>query len=818
MAGASEINASTTQASSRATNNRRRWATLAAAILLTGLAISLLSGVAWRSSVQKHEAQAFQTSSTDVTETLETMLNRDTDFVAGLRSVLTMQPHLSATGFDQWYTGLEGKRRQVGSLGSNVMVSVPASELAAFQARRNVDPAFRALIGNKVVAVKTKGRARYCLLSAGGTVVPYTPTVTRLLQGDWCDPNSPIGSYKDGAATQATITRVATDTGQFVVYPVNAQGVQTLFLETAFYRQGAKLRTTAQRRAAVAGWIASSFDVSTLIHSALRSYKHMGVSLYHANPGGPMELVGRDGTAGGDTPYSHSAALELNGRWLAVARGTTPTGGLSANAQGLLVFVAGALVSALLSALVLVLSRSREKALALVDEKTGELRHQALHDALTGLPNRVLTIDRAEQMLARARRRQIPVAALYVDVDGFKHVNDTFGHAAGDELLRMVAERLSSVVREGDTAGRLGGDEFVVLVEGSRLDAGPELVAERLLDVLRQPYDMSGDVRRCLSITASVGVAMGVRESADNLLNDADLALYEAKAAGKNRYMIFESDMHAAAHDRMELEMDLNEALGDEELFLLYQPLFDLRSERVIGVEALLRWRHPARGVVSPVVFIPIAEESGQIVPIGRWVLHTACEQTAEWRRKGSKIGVSVNVSARQLDHDDLIEDVSSALESSGLDPAALTLEITETTLMRDAHATARRLAELKELGVRLAIDDFGTGYSSLAYLRQFPVDALKIDRSFISEIAGSKQSTALIHTLVQLGKTLHLETLAEGIEEQTQLRTLQREHCDLGQGFLFARPLEVPAIEEFLDTEGEQAGPGVRSHSSATS
>ncbi len=590
---------------------------LAAAILLTGLAISLLSGLAWRSSVQKHEAQAFQTSSTDVTETLETMLNRDSDFVAGLRSVLTMQPHLSATGFDQWYRGLEGKRRQVGSLGSNVMVSVPASELVAFQARRNVDPAFRALIGNRVVPVKATRRAHYCLLSAGGTVVPYTSAVTRLLQGDWCDPNSPIGSYKDGAATQAAITRVATDTGQFVVYPVNAQGVQTLFLETAFYRQGAKLGTVAQRRAAVAGWIASSFDISTLIHSALGSYKHMSVSLYHANPGGPTELVGRGGTAGGDTTYSHSTALELNGRWLAVGRGTTPTGGLSANAQGLLVFLAGALVSALLSVLVLVLSRSRERALVMVDEKTGELRHQALHDALTGLPNRVLTIDRAEQMFARARRRQIPVAALYVDVDGFKHVNDTFGHAAGDKLLQMVAERLSSVVREGDTAGRLGGDEFVVLVEGSRLDAGPELVAERLLDVLRQPYDMNGDVGRCLSITASVGVAVGVRESADDLLKDADLALYEAKAAGKNRYMIFESDMHAAAHDRMELEMDLNEALGEEELYLLYQPLFDLRSERVIGVEALLRWRHPTRGVVSPVVFIPIAEESGQIVPIG---------------------------------------------------------------------------------------------------------------------------------------------------------------------------------------------------------
>jgi len=270
---------------------------LAVTILIAGLAISLLSAMAWRSSVQKHEAQAFQTSSTDVTETLETMLNRDTDFVAGLRAVLTMQPHLSATAFDHWYAGLEGKHRQVGSLGSNVMVSVPASELAAFQARRNIDPAFRALLGNKVVPVKATGRARYCVLSAGGTVVPYTPAVTRLLQGDWCDPGSPIGSYRDGGTTQARITRAATDTGQFVAYPVSAQGVQTLFVETAFYRQGTKLATAAQRRAAVAGWIASSFDVSTMIRSALGSYKHMSVALYHANPGSPMELVGHGGTA-----------------------------------------------------------------------------------------------------------------------------------------------------------------------------------------------------------------------------------------------------------------------------------------------------------------------------------------------------------------------------------------------------------------------------------------------------------------------------------------------------------------------------------------
>jgi diguanylate cyclase (GGDEF)-like protein len=430
----------------------------------------------------------------------------------------------------------------------------------------------------------------------------------------------------------------------------------------------------------------------------------------------------------------------------------------------------------------------------------GQLSHQSLHDALTGLPNRVLALDRAQQMLARARRLQIPVAALFVDLDGFKHVNDTFGHAAGDELLRTVAARLMTVVRAGDTAARLGGDEFVVLLEGSTLDAGPELVAERLLEVLRQPYDMRDTAGRQLSVTASIGIAVGARESADELLRDADLALYGAKAAGRNRYRLFESSMQTSSQDRLMLEMDLAEALERQQLFLLYQPTFDLRTETVIGVEALIRWRHPTRGIISPGEFIPIAEDNGLIVPIGRWVLDEACRQAFTWQRAGHTIGMSVNVSARQLDDNELVEDVRHALQESGLDPGTLTLEVAETALMRDAEATAKRLVLLKELGVRIAIDDFGTGYSSLAYLRQFSADALKIDRSFIGGIATSKASAALIHTLVQLGKTLDIETLAEGIEDQAQLETLQREHCDHGQGFLLSRPLDVDAVEQFLN------------------
>jgi diguanylate cyclase (GGDEF)-like protein len=784
----------------RATESRRWWTVLACSILIVGLVASLGSASLWRSSMKTHDKQEFQTSSTDVSETLETLLQRDADFVATLRAVLTMQPHLSASGFDQWFAQLQGKQRQVSGLGTTVVEAVPATNLAAFQARRAADPAFRRFVGGTTVPVAASGRARYCLLSAGGTVTPYTREVGQLVQGDWCNPGSPIGGFADGGISQANLMQSITDSGQFLVYPVTAQKVSTLFIEAAFYRRGARLASVAQRRAAVAGWVGSSFEIDALIGEAVGEHHGLSVALYHSNPGESEKLIGRVGaTATG--AFTREKTIQIDGRWRAVVRGSVTASGLSANLQGLFVFLVGAIVSLLLFALVLVLTRSREHALGMVKEKTGELRHQSLHDALTGLPNRVLALDRAEQMLSRARRQQIPVAALYIDIDGFKHVNDTFGHAAGDDLLRIVATRLEEVVREGDTAARLSGDEFVVLVEGSALDAGPELVAQRLLEVLRQPYEMDGQTGRPLSLTASIGIALGERANAAELLSDADIALYEAKAAGKNRYVLFQSSMQTAAQDRLTLEMDLADALEQQQLFLQYQPTFDLQSERVIGVEALIRWNHPKRGVLAPIDFIPIAEESGLIVPIGRWVLQQACMQAANWYGDGHRIGMAVNVSGRQLDDDELIDDVRGALQESGLDPTTLTLEITETTLMRDAEATARRLHVLKELGVRIAIDDFGTGYSSLAYLRQFPVDALKIDRSFITGIAGSKGSAALIHTLVQLGKTLDIETLAEGIEEQSQLETLQREHCDHGQGFLFSRPLDVDAVEAFLST-----------------
>src|SRR5665213_4537613 len=412
-----------------------------------------------------------------------------------------------------------------------------------------------------------------------------------------------------------------------------------------------------------------------------------------------------------------------------------------------------------------------------------QLAFLATHDCLTGLPNRTLILDRVEQMLVRSRRSQTPVAALFVDLDNFKTINDTLGHG----------------VRDIDALGRLGGDEFVVVAEGMSLSSGPEMIAERLLEALKQPFELEGAEKNRLTVTASVGIAAGDRVSAEELLRDADIAMYRAKWGGKNRYVVFESGMQDALQSRMELEMDLRVAFENDEFFLVYQPTFNLQDMTPTGMEALIRWRSPVRGVVQPDDFIPLLEETGLINEVGAWVLRIACLQGAAWRRDGYGVGMAVNVSARQLDTDECVTEVRDALAESGLEPGALTVEITETTLMSDADETARRLVAIKELGVRIAIDDFGTGYSSLAYLQRFPVDALKIDRSFISRVSQDPEGETLIRTLVQLGKSLSIETLAEGIEQSRELSLLKEEHCDSGQGFLFARPLDLEACESFL-------------------
>ncbi|MEU2347238.1 EAL domain-containing protein [Modestobacter sp. NPDC049651] len=437
-----------------------------------------------------------------------------------------------------------------------------------------------------------------------------------------------------------------------------------------------------------------------------------------------------------------------------------------------------------------------------------ELAHQAFHDGLTGLANRSLFLDRAEQALRRAGRAGTAPVVLVLDLDGFKDVNDSLGHLVGDELLKVVATRLAGVVRAGDTVARLGGDEFAVLVEDPAGEgpAGVHDLADRLLAVLVTPVDLQG---HSVSIAASIGIVTAEPQSTPlSLLQDADIAMYRAKAAGRAQWVLFEPAMRAEALHRIELERELAGALEGCQLRLVYQPVVDLRTEHVVGFEALVRWQHPTLGAVGPDRFVPVAEAAGLIVPIGRWVLAEACATAARWQRAhpGTPLSMAVNVSARQLAGTSFLADVAQALATSGIQPRSLTLEITETALVADPTAVAQRLAELHTLGVRIALDDFGTGYSSLSYLRQFPVDVLKIDRSFVELLSGGGEDAAIVHGLVQLGRTLQLEVVAEGVELPVQRDRLRSERCHLAQGYLFSPPLEAADAELLLLAAGSRA------------
>jgi diguanylate cyclase (GGDEF)-like protein/PAS domain S-box-containing protein len=425
-----------------------------------------------------------------------------------------------------------------------------------------------------------------------------------------------------------------------------------------------------------------------------------------------------------------------------------------------------------------------------------QLEHQAFHDPMTGLANRALFGDRVEHALARRDRPGYgPTSVLFIDLDDFKTVNDSLGHPAGDTLLRAVAERLRACVRPGDTAARLGGDEFGVLLEETNEEAAAE-IAERIHEAMAQPFTIDA---RQLAVTASIGIASTEvsGRTADELLRNADAAMYTAKARGKGRHESFEPSMHASALRRLELRAALEEALARGDFRIHYQPVVDLETDDVVGVEALLRWQLPNGRLALPGEFVALAEESGLIVPIGRWVLHEACRDLAAWQRAGapSSFSVAVNVSARQVQSPGLLDDVTSALASSGVDPDALTLEITESALLDDTDATADAIVRLKELGVRIALDDFGTGYSSLSHLRRFPIDVLKIDQSFVAALGHAGEDAALVRSVLNLGETLKLDVVAEGVETIEQLDRLVALQGRLAQGYLLARPVDGDTI-----------------------
>jgi len=430
-----------------------------------------------------------------------------------------------------------------------------------------------------------------------------------------------------------------------------------------------------------------------------------------------------------------------------------------------------------------------------------KMAHLAQHDSLTNLPNRALLNDRLAQAISFAQRHHEKLAVLFMDLDRFKHINDSLGHSVGDHLLQSVGQRISECVRATDTVSRQGGDEFVVLFAEVSDANDAATCADKILAAVRRPHYID---EHDVHVTASVGIALYPDDGgdADTLIENADFAMYQAKDIGRDNYQFYRTDLNSTATDRQLLETDLRHAIHRQEFELYYQPKINLHTGAVSGAEALLRWRHPVRGVVSPAHFISIAEESGMIVPIGQWVLREACRQAKAWREAGlAPIRLAINVSAVELRAKDFASDVSSLLRETGFDPGMLELELTEAFLMQDSISTAEVLAAIKAVGVRLALDDFGTGYSSLSHMRRFPIDTLKVDKSFVRDVTTDAGDASVVSAVINMAKSLHIQVIAEGVETREQLEFLQEHGCPEAQGNYFSYPLVAGAFAELLRT-----------------
>jgi diguanylate cyclase (GGDEF)-like protein len=754
-------------------------------LIVAGTFASVLGARSVSQTDAEKSRLAFHLSSAEIASTLKLAIQHEEDLVVTASAFVASNGDSSPVGFDRWAESVRALQRYPELQDIGLVEQVPASQLGAFERQISASPV-------RALGLHSAGPREPFQVLPPGRRPYYCFAVAGLARS--------LASYLPAGVDYCAVAKTlapARDTGVTSYAPFIAGNAATLGVETPVYRGGVVPPTVAARRQAFVGWLGELLAPQVVLARALEGHPSMAVTFRYGS--GSSHVVFMSGTA---RRHGQSAEIDLHNGWTVQSHGAALATGVLADSRALMLLIGGTLLSVLLGLLVFVLGTGRTRAVALVREKTRELSHLALHDTLTGLPNRALVLDRAEQLLARADRQPGVVAgALFIDLDGFKHVNDRFGHAAGDQLLRTVGERLQSVVRDQDTVGRLGGDEFVVLVESAPQEDPLNRLADRVIEALREPVDLDG-YGTSFSFTASIGVAVGQYGSPDTLLRDADLALYTAKAAGKDRYALFDASMSTNADGRLELEGDLSAAIQGEQFVLHYQPIYDLPTHTVVGVEALIRWRHPTRGIVAPDDFIPLAEEVGLVVPVGRWVLGEACRQAAIWHAEGHEVCIFVNVSAHQLDRDGFAEDVRRALEESGIEPSTLALEITETTLMRDVAAACERLEEIKALGVRVAIDDFGTGYASLSHLQRMPVDILKIDQSFVAALTEGGRGRELLSAILGVGRALSLAVIAEGIETQQQMDTLQEMGCEKVQGFLMGRPSVADVVELLFDAE----------------
>jgi diguanylate cyclase (GGDEF)-like protein len=795
------------------TTRKLVWAVVALLCTAAGVIGSLLGAHAVARTDSGDARQSARQSSQAIAANVKLALRHEEDIAVGAATYFAGNSKTSPKEFARWVKWARTLRRFPELDGLSLVTLVHPAELSAFDARitgKPLKPASPTASPTTSATSSTSVTSTAAASTAGASpakparpalrVVPvtnhpyYCLAIANLVRSPAKSP--PAGLDYCAVAPGLLLSR---DSGLSSYTTVLAGSSTALAIDTPVYRGNLIPQSVFGRDAASVGWLREILAPNVMLAEALRGHQTSAVRLSYRTGG--TSLLFASGSPQAD---AQSTTVELHNGWTVQSFAAVAVTSALNDGSALALLIVGCGLSALLGLLIFVLGGGRAPAVVRVLQPrkppAPTTPSEDLHDPLTGLPNRALMIDRAECMLARAGRQSgLLVGALFIDIDWFKDVNEKLGEAAGDQILKIVAERLEGVVRAGDTVGRLGGDEFVLLVESAARGARLDSLARRVVESLHKPFELEGFGPNFF-LTASIGVAFGRYASPEDLLRDAQLALHAAKAAGKDRYTLFNANMRSVIEGRGVLEVELNTALAEKQFFLLYEPIYDLGTGKVAGLEALLRWLHPKRGVVLPDDFIPLAEETGLTVPIGRWALEAACGRAAAWNVAGHPIGVSVEISPNQLNRDNFVTDVRRALQQSGIEPSMLTLAIAETTVMSDVTAAVERLDEIKQLGVRIAIDDFGgSGYAYHSDLRRLPLDLLKVDRGSLAASEDEDYRTWLLEAIMIVGRDLSLTVVAKGIESFEQLSALQGMGCAMAQGPLMGKPVPANGIDTVL-------------------
>jgi diguanylate cyclase (GGDEF)-like protein len=779
---------------------------VAAAVALLCLAGGIVGSILGAQSVAHSDTasarRASEQSATAVASTAKLALEREQQLGVAGATFFAANSRATRGDFDRWAKWAQTLRRnpELEQLGLVALVHAPELSTFGLPAADGTAPASASAKAAQTLAAQadaataglapaqptaphltvrpTGTRPYYCLAIAGLSRHRGESPPAGL---DYCAKRSGLLLSRDTGFSHYTVLSSAGNGALEVLMPVYKGNQPPVGVEA--------------RKGAFAGWLREVFAPGEIVGEALQGHSGAGVRMAFHGSAASVAFGG-----GSAQPGAPRARVDVHDGWTVEGFGAPVSAGVLNDGGALALLIVGCVLSALLALLVLVLGGGRSAAPATTTPQPRGTPAEDLHDRLTGLPNRALMLDRAECMLARAGRQSgLLVGALFIDIDWFEDVNERLGRAAGDQILKIVAERLEMVVRAGDTVGRLGDDEFVLLVETAARGARLDSLARRVVEALHKPFELDGFGPNFF-LTASIGVAFGRYETADDLLRDAQLALYAAKSAGKDRYTLFNANMRSVIEGRGVLEAELNTALAEKQFFVLYEPVYDLSTGQVAELEALVRWLHPKQGVLAPTDFMALAEEAGLSVPIGRWLLEEACTRAAAWSVAGYHIGVSVEVTPNQLNREGFITDVRRALQQSGIEPGLLTLEIAETTVMRDVNMAVEGLQEIKQLGVRIAIDDFGgSGYAYHSDLRRLPLDFLKVDRSSLAASEDEDYRTWLLEAIMIVGRDLSLTVIAKGIESLEQMSALQTMGCTMAQGALMGKPVPATSIETVL-------------------